>query len=187
MSIEDGRYKLSHRLSSSRMSPSSSSFAAGNRSSRVFAVPRPAPPGRERLSRKWATHLNTLWQSRLAPEVWDSASAKRKERTERGGRRIGGRAGRQEEKRRQAGTKTGEGGEGGEGLRRSLSVTGQSFFGVRTVHLHTRLSLPISDRSKLRARAAKRRSSSRMISLRATRPGSLLPPHCGRDFCPVCR
>lgn len=38
---------------------------------------------RDRLSRKWAAHLNTSWQSRLAPEVWDSVRAQgRKEQQE---------------------------------------------------------------------------------------------------------
>jgi len=65
-----------------------------------------------------------------------------------------------------------------EKTRCSLSVTGQSFFKVLTVRF---LAAPLAiDRNRDSA-------CSRMISLRATRPGSLRPPHCGREFCPVCR
>lgn len=58
---------MAHRFSSSR----SSSSLPSSLSSSSFRVRR----CRERLSRKWATHLNTLWQSRLALEVWDSTRA----------------------------------------------------------------------------------------------------------------
>lgn len=41
--------------------------------------------------------------------------------------------------------------------------------------------------SRNRSKSQRDSTCSRMISLRATRPGSLRPPHCGREFCPVCR
>jgi hypothetical protein len=44
-----------------------------------------------------------------------------------------------------------------------------------------------SDRDRSTTATRTDQSGSNMISLRATRPGSLRPPHCGREFCPVCR
>ncbi|EGI62085.1 hypothetical protein G5I_09667 [Acromyrmex echinatior] len=84
----------------------------------------------------------------------------------------------QEEERRQADRMTEK-----EKTRCSLSVIGQSFFRVLTVRFLA-ASLAIDRNCNAIQRGT---ACSRMISLRATRPGSLRPPHCGREFCPVCR
>ncbi|KYQ51219.1 hypothetical protein ALC60_09684, partial [Trachymyrmex zeteki] len=93
-------------------------------------------------------------------------------------RQTGRATGQQEEERRQADRMTEK-----EKTRCSLSVTGQSFFRVLTVRfLAASLAIDRNRNAIQRGTAC-----SRMISLRATRPGSLRPPHCGREFCPVCR
>jgi len=52
---------------------------------------------------------------------------------------------------------------------------------------HGALPRGFSDRDRSTTATRTDQSGSNMISLRATRPGSLRPPHCGREFCPVCR
>jgi len=82
------RYKLTRRFSPSSRSSSSSSSFPWPTSSRSSSYPAPsAASSRETVSSKWATHLNTLWQSRLALEAWDSARAEEgaNERGERPG------------------------------------------------------------------------------------------------------
>jgi len=52
---------------------------------------------------------------------------------------------------------------------------------------HGALPRGFSDRDRSATATRRDQPGSNMISLRATRPGSLRPPHCGREFCPVCR